>query len=209
MSLELKRLHNATDNLVNQQFYYPGSDIIIGRTPEVSIKIRKSGEIIQKFKNLFNENMDFFLRSDYFKFLLKFKKIKGLTEKKIKKIHKELEAKLKILRDDIDDYDNVILYTLVLNSLISNIRNLHFNNSIDEINKRIKKKRNVLSDDKIHDEMDKLFMRNNDNISILYNISYLDALAESFNYKKVARICKIQKGKYMNRVVDLITSSNN
>ena len=103
----------------------------------------------------------------------------------------------------------MILYTLVLNSLISNIRNLHFNNSIDEINKRIKKKRNILSDDQIQKEMDKLFMRNNDNISILYNISYLDALAESFNYKKVARICKIQKGKYINRVVDLITSSNN
>ncbi|MFX0070608.1 MAG: hypothetical protein ACFFAO_05895 [Candidatus Hermodarchaeota archaeon] len=52
-------------------------------------------------------------------------------------------------------------------------------------------------------------MLNNDNISILYNISYLNALAESFNYNKVAHICKIQKGKYINRVVELILSSLN
>ena len=45
------------------------------------------------------------------------------------------------------------------------------------------------------------------NISILYNISYLDALALSFNYKKVSHVCKIQQGKYMNRIVSLILSS--
>ena len=41
-----------------------------------------------------------------------------------------------------------------------------------------------------------------------YNISYLDTLAESFNYKKVAHICKIQKGKYINRIVNLIIKMN-
>jgi hypothetical protein len=41
----------------------------------------------------------------------------------------------------------------------------------------------------------------------LYNLSYIDALAETFNYLKTARICKIQKTKYINRIVALLVNS--
>jgi hypothetical protein len=95
-----------------------------------------------------------------------------------------------------------------LNSLISSIRDLNFEKSIREIKKRILKKKKIPKK-KIQAELDKLFMRNDRNISILYNLSYLDTLAESFNYKKVARICKIQKGKFMNKIVNRVISSYN
>jgi hypothetical protein len=72
-----------------------------------------------------------------------------------------------------------------------------------EINE-LKTKNNKISRNEIKAELDNLFMRNNKNISILYNLSYMDALAESFNFKKVAQTCKIQKGRYMNKTVDLI-----
>ncbi len=51
-------------------------------------------------------------------------------------------------------------------------------------------------------------MLNDDNISILYNISYLETLAESFNYKKVAKVCKIQISRYINRIVKLVITAN-
>jgi len=209
MHVELQQLYDATDNLVNQQFYFPGSDTIIGRTPEISIKIRNSGQIIQKFKDVFMRNIDFFLSSDYFKFLLSFKMIKGLDEEKIKKINEELNQKIHYLQEDVDDFDTIIKYTIVLNAIISYIRNVHFNNAIEEVNKRIRMRSSRISDNKIQEEMDKLFMRNNQNVSILYNIAYLDALAESFGFKKVAHVCKVQKGKFINRIVNLIISSNN
>ena len=98
----------------------------------------------------------------------------------------------------------MVLYTFVLSALISRIRDLHFNNAIEEIKRRVKEKSGKNSGKKIQETLDDLFMRNNDNISILYNISYLDALALSFNYKKVSHVCKIQQGKYMNRIVNLI-----
>ncbi|MGV9173632.1 MAG: hypothetical protein ACOC35_13865 [Promethearchaeia archaeon] len=60
----IMHLHNATDNLVNQQFYLPGRDIIIGRTPEIQVKIQYSGQIIAKFKDLFNNNLHLFLNKD-------------------------------------------------------------------------------------------------------------------------------------------------
>jgi hypothetical protein len=205
MDVELERLYDATDNLINQQFYYGSQDLIIGRTAEVSIKISKSGQIIQKFKNLFNNNINLFLEGNYMQFFLLFKKIKGLNDREIDEINKVLEEKMTYLDDT--NFDTIILYTIVISSLISRIRDLHFNKSLEEINKRVRQKVK-LTDAVIQEVLDDLFMKNNSNVSMLYNISYLDALAESFNYSKVAHTCKIQKGKFINRIVDIIISNN-
>ena len=207
MNPEIERLKEATDNLINQQFYRGGNDTLIGRTPEVSVKIRNSGQIIQKFKNLFNSNLDLFLKGKYLEFLLPFKKIKDIDEGVIDEINGELQVKLEYLSDT--DFDTVVLYTIVLSGLITRIRDHHFNKTLDEIRNRVRKIKSNIKDDEIQKELDELFMRNNGNISLLYNISYLDALAESFNYRKVAHICKIQKGKFINRTVELILNGNN
>lgn len=208
MNPELEILYEATNNLIDQQFYREGQDVIIGRTPEVHLKISNSGQIVQKFKDLFNKNIGLFLEGNYLKFLLPFKKIKGLNEEIIFEINEQLKAKFELLKDDIHESEIVVLYTFVLSALISRIRDLHFNDAIEEIKRRVLlEKSSRISGKKIQETLDDLFMRNNDNISILYNISYLDALALSFNYKKVSHVCKIQQGKYMNRIVDLILSA--
>lgn len=203
----LEQLYDATNNLINQQFYKDGQDIIIGRTPEVSVKISNSGQIIRKFKDLFNSNLHLFLDGKYLQFLNLFKKIKGIDENYINEIYQDLQLKFHNLKDT-DNIDIVVLYAIVLNSLISSIRDIDFDDALTEINKRVKKKKKI-SDNKIQRELDMLFMKNNDNVSILYNLSYLDTLAESFNYRKVAHICKIQKSKYINRIVNIILDINN
>jgi len=203
----LERLYDATDNLINQQFYKGGHDIIIGRTPEISLKISNSGQIIKKFKDLFNQNLDLFLDGKYLEFLILFKRIKGMDENYIREIYQDLQLKFETLKE-VENINTVIIYSLVLNSLISSIRDLNFGDSIKEIKKRILRKSKI-NENKIQEELDKLFMGNDHNISILYNISYLDTLAESFNYKKVAHICKIQKSKFINRIVRKILFSLN
>ena len=200
----MNQLLDATSNLIEQQFKVPGKDIIIGRTPEVSVKISNSGQIIKKFKDLFNSNLQLFIDGKYLQFLKLFKIIKGVDENYINEIYQDLELKLENLRDT-ENISIVVLYAIVLNSLISSIRDLNFTETIKEIKKRVKNKVSK-NDSQIQEELDKLFMVNDDNVSILYNISYLDTLAESFNYRKVAHICKIQKGKYINRIVNLIVS---
>jgi len=199
----LEILYEATDNLVNQQFYR-GTDRIHGRTQEVSLKIRKSGQIIAKFKSYFKENLDLFINGEYLKFLMVFKRIKGLDDDAIiKEIYEECRGKLETLRNT--NIDLVILYTIVVSSLISRLRQIHFDSTIEEIKRRVKKKAsNKISAKNIQDRLNQLYMRNNNNISILYNISYLNALAESYNFNAVARTLKIQKGIYMNKVVDII-----
>ena len=205
--MDLESLYDATDNLINQQFYKGGHDIIIGRTPEISLKISNSGQIIRKFKDLFNQNLDLFLDGKYLEFLNLFKRIKGMDENYIREIYQDLQLKFETLKE-AENINTIIIYSLVLNSLISSIRDLNFGDSIREIKKRILRKSKI-NENKIQEELDKLFMRNNHNISILYNISYLDTLAESFNYKKVAHICKIQKSKFINRIVRKILFSLN
>ncbi len=207
MGMILEQLYIATNNLINQQFYKDGHDIITGRTPEVSIKISNSGQVIRKFKDLFNANLNLFLDGKYLQFLNLFTKIKGVDENYINEIYQDLQLKLHNLKDT-ENIEIVVLYAIVLNSLISSIRDINFNKAISEINKRVRKKKKI-NDSKIQRELDMLFMKNDDNISILYNLTYLDTLAESFNYKKVAHICKIQKSKYINRIVNLILELDN
>jgi len=142
------------------------------------------------------------LEGKYLKFFNPFKRIKGLDENYLQEIYQDIQIRLTALQDT--KYDIVLLYTIVLSSLISSIRDLHFNFSLKEIIERIKLRSRNLNENQLKLELDKLFMRNNKSLSILYNISYLDALAESFNFKKVARTCKIQKGKHINRIVELI-----
>jgi len=203
----MNQLLEATSNLIEQQFKVPGKDIIIGRTPEVSVKISNSGQVIKKFKDLFNSNLQLFIDGKYLQFLNLFKKIKGVDENYINEIYQDLELKFENIRDT-EHISIVVLYAIVLNSLISSIRDLNFAETIREIKKSVKNKI-YTNDIQIQKKLDKLFMINDDNVSILYNISYLDTLAESFNYRKVAHICKIQKGKFINRIVKLIVSPNN
>ena len=204
---KLKRLYDATDNLIKQQFYKSGSDTIIGRTPEISIKIKNSGQIIKKYENLFNQNMQFFLEGNYMKFFTPFKKIKGVDENHLSEVYQDIQIKLAAMHGT--DFDTVIMYTIVVSSLTTSIRDIQFNESIQEITVRTRKKANTITNKQIQEELEKLFMRNDKNISILYNISYLNALAESFNFMKTARTCKIQRSKYINLIVNSILFSLN
>lgn len=206
MKQEYSHFYNATDNLIEQQFYLPGTDQITGRTPEISVKVAFSGQIVRKFKDLINENLTHFLQGNYLKFLKPFEMIKGMNEEITQEIYEKLRNKLKIFEQSNQFEDPILIYTIVLSTIITTIRDMHFNNSLQEINKKVEKKYNSRDIPKEHikKKLEHLFMINNENVSILYNLSYLNALAESFNYRQVARICKIQKSKYINRILDLI-----
>ncbi|MFX0074269.1 MAG: hypothetical protein ACFE96_02410 [Candidatus Hermodarchaeota archaeon] len=202
---KLKRLYDATDNLIKQQFYKSGSDTIIGRTPEISVKIKNSGQIIKKFQDLCNKNLQYFLEGDYMKFFAPFKKIKGVDENHLREIYQDIQIKLAAMHGT--DFDTVLMYTIVISSLTSSIREIQFNKSVQEIIARTRRQSISLSKVLIEKQLEKLFMRNDKNVSILYNLSYLTALAESFNFMKTARTCNIQRSKYINLIVNSILFS--
>ncbi|MBY9020844.1 MAG: hypothetical protein KGD67_07290 [Candidatus Lokiarchaeota archaeon] len=132
--------------------------------------------------------------------------IKGIDENHIREIYQDIQIKLAAMHGT--NFDDVLMYTIVVSSLTTSIREIQFKNSIQEVIRSAKKQSANLSKKQIQDELEKLFMVNNKYVSILYNLSYIDALAESFNYLKTAHICKIQKSKCINRIVNLVMSAN-
>ena len=48
--------------------------------------IKKSGQIVKKYENLFNQNIDLFLEGDYMKFFIPFKRINGVDENHLREI---------------------------------------------------------------------------------------------------------------------------
>ncbi|MBY9013318.1 MAG: hypothetical protein KGD70_13170 [Candidatus Lokiarchaeota archaeon] len=141
------------------------------------------------------------------KFFAPFKRIKGVDENHLREIYQDIQIKLAAMHGA--DFDTVIMYTIVVSSLTTSIREIQFNESIQKIIARAREKTSSISVKQVEKELEKLFMRNDKNVSILYNISYLTALAESFNFMKTARICKIQRTKHINIIVNSILFSFN
>ena len=151
--------------------------------------------------------MHLFLEGEYMKFFAPFKRIKGVDENHLREIYQDIQIKLAAMHGA--DFDTVIMYTIVVSSLTTSIREIQFNESIQKIIAKAREKTSSISVKQVEKELEKLFMRNDKNVSILYNISYLTALAESFNFMKTARICKIQRTKHINIIVNSILFSFN
>lgn len=141
------------------------------------------------------------------KFLAPFQRIKGVDENHLREIYQDVQIKLAAMHGT--DFDTVIMYTILVSSLTTSIREIQFNESIQEIIARARKKASTITVKQVEKELEKLFMRNDKNVSILYNVSYLAALAESFNFMKTVRTCKIQRSKYINLIVNSILFSLN
>ncbi|MFX0010725.1 MAG: hypothetical protein ACFE9R_10450 [Candidatus Hermodarchaeota archaeon] len=139
------------------------------------------------------------------KFFEPFKIIKGVDANHLSEIYQDIQIKLAAMHGT--DFDRVLMYTIVISSLTTSIREIQFNNSMKEIIVRTKKRSKTLTEKQIEKRLETLFMRNDKNVSILYNLSYLTALAESFHFSKTARTCKIQKSKYINLIVNSILFS--
>ena len=181
-----------------------GRDVILGRTPDISLKIRNSGKVIGRFKKLFLKSIPLFLEQNYLGFFEPFKIIKGIDDNYIKEIYQDIQIRFATM--DSTDFDVTILYTVALSSFLSTIREIHFNETINSLTNSLIEETSGLTKHKIQMELDKLFMKNNPNISILYNLSFIGILAESFNFNSVSHKVKLEKIKYCTNVKNIIKS---
>ena len=195
------QIFELIDYLVRQQFS-KGGDFITDRMKMQKVQVRYAGRIIQGFTDLLTENIQDFLGGDYEKYLEKLCLVLNLDSKKI------LEAFLK--RTSIlepEDKIPTIILTSILGELLSTIRERAFNETLEEIKIRFKKRQSLcngnkqISDIDLDNQLSDLFQRNDVNISLLYNLSFLEFIAITTHSEKVKRTTKILLGKYINRVV--------
>ena len=195
------QIFELIDYLVRQQFS-KGGDFITDRMKMQKVQVRYAGRIIQGFTDLLTENIQDFLGGDYEKYLEKLCLVLNLDSKKI------LEAYLN--RTSIlepEDKIPPIILTSILGELLSTIRERAFNETLEEIKIRFKKRQShyngnkQISDIELDNHLSDLFQRNDVNISLLYNLSFLEFIAITTHSEKVKRTTKILLGKYINRVV--------
>jgi hypothetical protein len=193
--------------LVRQQFS-KGGDVITDRMKKAHVQVKYAGRIIQGFIELLTANVQDVLTGDCERYLGNVCSALNIDAKKILQAYLQRTAVL-----EAEDKTPPIIVTSLLGELLGNIRERAFNETLHEIKTRLKERRggsngeDQLAEVKLDDRIAELFQRNDENISLLYNLSFLEFIAVTIHSQKVRRTAKILLGKYINRVVE--TLSNN
>jgi ribosomal protein S17E len=167
------------------------------------VQVKYAGRIIQGFIDLLKENLQDIFAGDYENYLRKLCEALNLDSNKILQAYLNRTSIL-----EPEDKTAPIIITTLLGELLSTIRERAFNETLQEIKNRFKKRHcnsngnNQISDIDLDNRLSELFQRNDVNISLLYNLSFLEFIADTTHSQKVKRTARILLGKYMNRVVE-------
>ncbi|MDD1779520.1 MAG: hypothetical protein LUQ65_15260 [Candidatus Helarchaeota archaeon] len=193
--------------MIRQQFSL-GGDLITDRMKKQRIHVTYAGRIIQGFIELLTANIQDILTGNCEKYLGNICNALKIDAQKILQAFLNRTAVL-----EAEDKTPPIIVTSLFGELLGNIRERAFNETLQEIKTRLKKREggsngeDQLAEVKLDDRIAELFQRNDDNISLLYNLSFLEYIAVTIHSEKVRRTAKILLGKYINRVVETLTNN--
>jgi hypothetical protein len=193
--------------LVRQQFSR-GGDLITDRMKQQQVQVRYAGRIIQGFIELLTENIEDILTGNTKRYL---ENVCGALNIDAQKILQSFLNRTAVLESE--DKTPPIIVTSLLGELLGNIRERAFNETLQEIKTRLKKRQggsnggDGLAEMKLDHRIAELFQRNDANISLLYNLSFLEYIAITIRSPKVKRTTRILLGKYINRVVETLNNN--
>jgi hypothetical protein len=194
-------LPDLIEYLVRQQFN-PRGDIITDRMKGKKVYIQNAGQAIKKFIELLLKDSSDVSEANYKTYLQKLSKEFNID---LDEVENNFSARLSRLEGEASDLH--IIATLLFGELLGSIRERVFNQTLTEIKNRLIENLKIKDGSKAEFEENfktqtcNLFQRNNENISLLYNLCFLDFIAETVHSYKLKKTVKIQLGKYMNRVV--------
>ncbi|HUX98968.1 MAG TPA: hypothetical protein VMV49_05405 [Candidatus Deferrimicrobium sp.] len=194
-------LPDLLEYLVRQQFN-PRGDIITDRMKGKKVHIQTAGQAIKKFIELLLKDSSDVLEANYKTYLKKLSKEFHID---LDEVQNNFSERLSRLEGEANDLP--IIATLLFGELLGNIRERVFNQILTEIKNRLIENLKIKDGSKAKFEENfktqtcDLFQRNNENISLLYNLCFLEFIAETVHSYKLSRVLKILLGKYMNRVV--------
>jgi len=200
------QLNEVITFLVRQQFAREG-DVITDSTKSQEVHIKGSSRVINRFIKILTENLPDFIAGNYEQYLKKICNYSQLNE--ADEIFQAFSAKIGILEPE--DMIPPLILTSLMGEFLGKIREKAFKQTLAEIKRRTKVQLKITDendfeiertiDEKIRD----LFQRNESNISLLYNLCFLEYLAILANSPKVQRTARILLGKYMNQVVEKLS----
>lgn len=198
--------------LLFQQFYY-GSDLIYGRTREISEEIDGSGPTIEIFYKKLVRNIDMIRNKDYKGYLRKFNEDLFPID-----INAIFDSFMRSYRNIQGHVTLQLATSLLVGELLMSIKRQCFDEALSEIKiflidyissnyKDFSDSRIELIEDYIDERMQKLnqlFALNSGDIGMIYNLSFLKFIAFKLDELKVYKITKKILKKYMEKVVHLL-----
>ncbi|MHA1733040.1 MAG: hypothetical protein ACTSU5_13920 [Promethearchaeota archaeon] len=169
--------------LIRQQFMGE-SDIVYGRTREVSTRVPGSGDLVNKLINILYEPLELLLSGFPDQYLERVNsEFPFNTDRVLKKYYKS-----KTLLDNSECTD-VIIITLIVSEIISSVRTNVFQEFMDEVEVRAKKRLSSAEQYKyVPETIGKMYSKNNDHISLLYNLTFLLYLGDQYSDREVAMV---------------------
>ncbi len=190
--------------LVKQQFIREG-DIVTDRMKTKEVHIRGSGRAIKDFIRLLNDNISLVVEEKYENYL---DTLCGICDLDIQRVMEAFSARLPVLEEH--DRTPPLMLSMLMAEFLGKIRERAFEETLEEIKRRTRWDLKISEGDeefeqRFDDIIKDFFQRNEPNLSLLYNLCFLDFIAMIIHSNKVRRTVKIILGLYMNKVVEKVS----
>ncbi|MFX1295474.1 MAG: hypothetical protein ACFFD2_11580 [Promethearchaeota archaeon] len=189
---------------VKQQFI-KSDDIITDRTKYYELHITGSSRVVNKFIKLFTRDISCFIQGKYKRYL---KKLCDSCRIEIEEIYKSFSDRIDNLEPE--NTNQPLIFTSLIGEFLGKIRECVFKQTIQKIKDRVKNRLKITEkstqkfEEEFKNKIEALFQCNEPNISLLYNLSFLEFITKIVHSNKVKRTSKILLGKHVNRVVKKI-----
>jgi len=189
------------ENAVFQQLFL-GSNRIMGKNPDNPMQLTGIGQILRRFIADLKSQLDLLKNQKLGEFLQYFEQRFNLSLKDVKeRIELNFEG-----MGNLEGQETVVLY-MVLTKLLEHLRETGYRtwgaNMIKETYEQMSGKKFTQP---IADKVQNLAALNEENISLLYNLSFLAFLCDSYNNKKMIVTLKRLVSIRINRIVEKLMS---
>lgn len=171
------------------------------RTKEQRIHVENSGQAIYKFISLLSAGLPIILAGDYTKYLVMLKKHFEFDETKvIRKFSKQVSFL------SPEEKEPGLIVTFLLGEVLGDVRETLFKKYLQQIKRELKtqlktKKKTGIS---FEDVTANAFERNDQNISLIYNLCFLKFIAEVVNSPDLGRVTDSLLNKYTNQFIESV-----
>lgn len=182
-----EELDELLEKAVFQQLFL-GKDQIMGRMPQNTMHLKDIGTLITLFIEDIKKNLNLVNKDNLETFIQYFEKMFGFNLDETRERLQNNFAEM----DDLTGQEIMVLY-MVLTKLLENIRELsYFKNGLDKIKEAYLENYNKEIDNSTIEKMQTLGATGDKDISLLYNLCFLQLLANSYQIASISTNLKRQ-----------------
>jgi len=187
--------------LAKQQFYF-GQDRIYGRIKQLSVKIKGAGLVVHRLITTLQKHSPLLYQFKFDEYLHRI--VEEIEFLDFDYVYGQFTQKSSILENTPEQLP--ILITFLVSDILSALRVPAFDKVKSQIKEKALSKFSSLGE--MEGSFDKLCSFNNQHLSLLENLSFLDILSRAFHFQRIVRVVAIQITKHINFAVEDLVACN-